>query len=143
MRIWLRSIYTRRGKTARRSFGDIGYVLDISRSPDTYRVILVIPRLIRAENTRWKSTMVVRPRSRVIYMHGWWDDITRNPKYIVEIFDIAYLKKWSTDNTHFAYEYLFKCIRKNIFLHFQIAFIQKCKLKGMKTFFLEKTVNIF
>ena len=88
------AVYTRDvEKLLARSFGDIGYVLDISRSTDTYRVILVIPRLIRAENTRWKSTMVVRPRSRVIYMHGWRDDITRNSKYIAKIFDITYLKK--------------------------------------------------
>lgn len=61
---------TRRGsrKTACRSLDDIGYSRYRALS-GICRIILVISRLIRAENTRWKSNAVVRPRYSVIYMH--------------------------------------------------------------------------
>jgi len=45
------------------------WLLDILATLWMWRLIFVISRLIRAENTRWKSTAVVRLRFRVIYMH--------------------------------------------------------------------------
>lgn len=95
-------------KTTCRSFSDIGYSISATRR--IYRIILVISRLIRAENTRWKSTAVMRPRFRVICMHGCETVLPRIQnmprKYSTLRVCERERQKWSADNTRFAYEYL-------------------------------------